>query len=134
MDCELQQQNGNRGIRPAVVTTGAVVLVLGCLLLLDSTGVVDVPIGRLIGPIALITLGSVTIVEKGGFVYGYRGRRADSARRLRPRGGLSGGVWMIGIGVWMLVSQTHLFGLDYHNSWPLFIILSGIMMLIRGVR
>jgi hypothetical protein len=34
----------------------------------------------------------------------------------------------------MLVSQTHLFGLTYDTSWPLFIILAGVMILIRGWR
>ena len=46
----------------------------------------------------------------------------------------TGGVWLIGIGAVMLLAQTHAFGLDSHNSWPLFIILSGLIMLIRGVR
>jgi len=36
--------------------------------------------------------------------------------------------------VWMMVSQMHLFGLSFNNSWPLFIILSGIMMVVRGAR
>jgi hypothetical protein len=34
----------------------------------------------------------------------------------------------------MMVSQMHLFGLNYGNSWPLFIILSGVMTMIRGAR
>jgi hypothetical protein len=40
----------------------------------------------------------------------------------------------MGIGAWMLVSQMHLFGLTYATSWPLFIILMGLMIMIRGTR
>jgi hypothetical protein len=34
----------------------------------------------------------------------------------------------------MLISQMHLFGLTYGTSWPLFIILMGLMLVIRGWR
>jgi hypothetical protein len=69
-------------------------------------------------------------------VYGCRERLADGTSRpnLRKRGGLTGGLWLVGVGCWMLVSQLHVFGLDYHTSWPLLIILSGTIMLVRGVR
>jgi hypothetical protein len=55
----------------------------------------------------------------------------------RERGARRGGIagfWLIGIGVWMMLVQTHAFGLDEHNSWPFLIILSGIIMLLRGLR
>jgi hypothetical protein len=135
MDTDLQH-DGNGGMRPGAIAAGAIMLVLGGTMLLDTTGFVDVPIGRLIGPFVLITLGSLMIVEKGGVVYGFRECTADGGRRMRTRqrGGITGGLWLIGVGVWLLISQTHLFGLDFHNSWPLFIILGGVMMLIRGVR
>ena len=96
----------------------------------------DVPTGRLIGPFIMIALGALMVMDKGALVYGYRRRTVEGAprMRLRHRGGRSGGVWLIGIGCWMLVSQLHLFGLDYHNSWPLFIIVSGVIMLIKGLR
>ena len=79
---------------------------------------------------------SLILVEKGTFVCGRRERTADGVAITRRRhgGGLTGGLWLIGVGCWMLVSQVHLFGLDYSNSWPLFIILSGIIMLIKGLR
>jgi hypothetical protein len=34
----------------------------------------------------------------------------------------------------MLASQTHLFGLTFGTSWPLLVILTGIMIVIRGIR
>ena len=132
-DTELDQP---RGIRTGAIAAGAIMLIVGVLMLLDTTGLMDVPMGRLIAPFVLITLGSLMVAEKGGVVYGYRERTLDGGRRMRLRhpGGATGGLWLIGIGGWMMLAQTHLFGLDYHNSWPLFIILSGIIVLIRGIR
>jgi hypothetical protein len=131
---ETDVEIGNTGIRPAAIVLGAVLLALGGTLLLDRNGLLHVSYGQLIGPFVLIALGAVTIVEKGGIVCGYR-RPSDSAPRPHARrGGMTTGIWLIGLGVWMLVSQIHLWGLDYHNSWPLVVILSGVVMLMRGIR
>jgi hypothetical protein len=54
--------------------------------------------------------------------------------RLRRRNAATSGLWLIGVGACLMLVQTHAFGLDFHNSWPLFIILSGVMMLVRGLR
>ena len=35
-------------------------------------------------------------------------------------------------GSWFLISELHLFGLDYHNSWPLLLIGVGIGMLWKS--
>jgi len=122
------------GIRPGIIAGGGIILALGATMLLSTSGAVDVPVGRLIGPAVLITLGVLTLTQKGGLVCGYRPRAADGRRRPhRARGGASG-VWLIGLGAWMLISQMHLWGFTFATSWPLVIILSGIMMLIRGIR
>ncbi len=121
-------------MRPGVLVGGTLLIAIGGLLLLDTSGLFDVPLHRLIGPIALITLGTLMMVGKGGFAIGYRGDADGRAARARMRGGTIGGLWLIGIGVWMLLSQTHAFGLDFHNSWPLFIILSGLIMLVKALR
>jgi len=124
---------GDGGIRPSAILVGALLAVFGGTLLLNRGGLVHVSIGQLIGPAVLISLGAVTLVEKGGFAC--RARSADGTREpLRWSGGLTSGVWLIGIGLWLLVSQTHLWGLGFHNSWPLVVILSGVMMLLRGIR
>jgi len=134
MESRLDRTDG--GLRPGAVAGGAILLVVGTTLLLDRSGVLGASFGQLIGPFVLITLGAVTMVERGGVVCGYRGRPADDLRTgpHRRRGGSIAGLWLMGLGLWMLVSQIHLWGLDYHNSWPLVVILSGVIMLVRGIR
>lgn len=39
-----------------------------------------------------------------------------------------GGAWLLFIGVWGLVNEFHLFGLEYSSSWPFIIVGVGIMM------
>jgi hypothetical protein len=120
--------------RPGVVAAGGILLALGVAMLLDTTGAMDIRVGRLIAPLVLIGLGAAMLLDKGGVVYGRRERAADGETRMRVRTRRSpgGGFWLIGVGVWMLVSQMHLFGLNYNTSWPLFIVLAGVMMVIRG--
>jgi hypothetical protein len=136
MDMDAPQPQPQSRMRPGPIAGGAILLVVGASMLLVDNGIIDTPVRQIIGPAMLMVLGALIIFEKGGFVYGRRERTAEGRprMRLRRRGGVTGGVWLIGIGAWMLAAQTHLFGLDFHNSWPLFIVLSGIMMLIRGVR
>ena len=123
-------------MRPGPIVGGAVLLVLGLSMLLDNHGLGFLSLRHAIGPVCLIVLGSLMLAENGGLVYGRRERLADGTSRmhLRKRGGLTGGLWLVGVGCWMLVSQLHVFGLDYGTSWPLLIILSGTIMLVRGVR
>ena len=116
---DIDLEKDGRGVRPGVIAGGAILLALGGAMLLSTSGAIDVPVGRLIGPFALIALGTMALVEKGG---------------LCRRGGGTGGLWLIGIGAWMLISQTHLWGLTFATSWPLFLILSGVGMLVRGLR
>jgi len=124
------------GLRPGAIAGGAFLLVLGGTMFLERSGFAEVSAGHIIGPACLIILGMLMLIGDGGFVYGRRERLADGTARMnvRKRGGLTGGLWLVGVGCWMLVSQLHLFGLDYHTSWPLLIILSGTIMLLRGVR
>ena len=124
------------GMRPGAVVGGAFLLVLGGTMFLDRSGLMDISVRHLIGPACLIVLGMLMLVGNGGVVYGRREKLPDGTiqSNLKRRGGLTGGLWLTGVGCWMLVSQLHLFGLDYHTSWPLLIILSGIIMLVRGTR
>lgn len=128
-------ESAPRSFKPGAVAGGTILLVVGATLLLDRSGIVATPLRQLIGPLVLISLGALIAAEKGGFVSGYRGRdEAGRRTRVRPRGGPGAGLWMMGIGTWMLVSQIHLWGFDFHTSWPLLVILSGVMLLVRGVR
>lgn len=132
---DMEQEPGS-SMRPGVIAAGLILLGLGVAMLLDTTGVMQIRAGRLVPPFILIALGAAIVLDRGGFVAGYRGREAQPGRRIphRRRGGPIGGLWLIGIGAWMLVSQTHMFGLTYHTSWPLFIILVGLLMMMRGFR
>ena len=135
MDSNPQQSNG--GIRPGAVVGGAFLLVVGGTMYLERAGIGDVQVQRIIGPACLIILGMLMLLDPRAFAVSKVGkRRPDGAEQVRVRrhGTVTGGLWLMGVGCWMLVSQFELFGLDYRNSWPLLIILSGIIMLVRGVR
>jgi hypothetical protein len=41
--------------------------------------------------------------------------------------------WTLFLGAWFLVAELHLFGLDYHNSWPILLIGFGIGMLWKSL-
>jgi hypothetical protein len=131
------EQPSTPSFRFGAVTGGLIVLTVGAAMLLDSTGTFDIRIGRLIGPLVMIAIGASMLLKAGGggWVCGARGGDAGPGRRGRHgrRSGF-GGLWLIGIGSWMLVSQTHLFGLDFDNSWPLIVILAGVLIMIRGMR
>lgn len=123
-------------MRPAAIVAGLILVGLGVAMFLDTTGMFRVNAGRLVGPFFMIAIGSVILLGRGGFV-AECGRAADEdggRRRIRHRGGSLGGLWLIGLGSWMIVSQTHLFGLTFNTSWPLFIILAGVMIMFRGWR
>lgn len=124
------------GLKPGAIVGGALLLVVGGTMFLERTGIADVPLGKMIGPACLIILGTMMLVENGAFVCGRRETLPDGTKRMRSRraGARTGGLWLIGVGCWMLVSQLHVFGLDFGTSWPLLIILSGTIMLVRGVR
>jgi len=136
---EMEQQP-SRQFQFGAVAGGLIVLVVGAAMLLDSTGTFDIRMGRLIGPLVMIVIGATSLLNDGricstsdpGAVDAPSGGAGRRGRRGRPRA--FGGIWLIGIGSWMLVSQTHLFGLNFGNSWPLVVILAGVMIVIRGTR
>ena len=123
-------------VQPGAIAAGLLLVGLGVAMFVDTTGTLRINGGKLVAPFFLIALGSAIVLDRGGFV-AECGRGSDDEgrpRRIRRRGGPFGGLWLIGIGCWMLVSQTHLFGLTYDTSWPLFIVMAGVMILIRGWR
>ena len=132
---EMQEQDV-RGFRPGAIAAGVILLTVGAAMLLDTTGAVDIRFGRLIGPLVLIAIGVSMVLGRSAVVIGHRESAVpgDSRPRLRRRGGATSGIWLTGIGAWMLMAQSHVFGLTFHNSWPLFIVLSGIIMVIRGFK
>ncbi len=131
------ERESRGSFRPGAIVGGLILLVVGTAALLDNTGAMDVRLGRLIAPLVLIVLGASMMFDKSAIIYSPRLPGEDGKTQMRvtrTRGGSIGGLWLIGIGAWMMVSQLHLWGLTYHTSWPLFIILTGLMTVIRGWR
>jgi hypothetical protein len=120
------QQHRPRTFVPAAVVAGSALILLGIALLLDATGTTAIRPGRFIAPLILIGIGASIVLDRGRC----KGARDGERQRGRPAGGL----WLIGIGCWMLVSQTHLFGLSYGTSWPLLVVFMGMLMVMRGMR
>ena len=118
------EQTHERVLRPGPLVAGTLLLVVGAGLLLDTTGLADIRMGRLIAPLVLIWIGVTSLLSGGHKGAAGGGRRRDSL----------GGLWTIGVGAWLMVSQTQLFGLTFATSWPLLVILTGIMIVIRGIR
>jgi hypothetical protein len=108
------QKEGVR-VRPGVLAAGAVLMAIGIGSLLDSYGVLSIHPSRLIGPFVLIALGTSTLFTE-------------------RRRGAFGSAWLIGVGCWLLISQTNMFGLTFGTSWPLLLILAGALISIRGWR
>jgi hypothetical protein len=129
MEMTLEQEDG-RTFTPGAVVAGIVLLAMGLAMLLDTTGVLSIQPGRLIGPFVLIGMGTLMLVGRGCAAHGGAVMREPSLRRRNANWG--SGVWLIGLGCWMLVSQTHLFGLSFGTSWPLLLILMGLLIAARG--
>ena len=114
------EQGQHSAMRPGPIVGGVLLLVLGGGMLLDTTGIADIRMGRLIAPLVMISIGTSTLFGGG-----------PGGSRTAPT---ATGLWLIGVGAWMLASQTHLFGLTFGTSWPLLVILTGITIVIRGIR
>jgi len=123
-----------RQFRPGAVVGGVVLLALGAGLLIDRSGVLQ--LHHLTAPLVLIVLGAVMSLEHAGFVYSIPVRDDEGKVRFqtRQRRGLGSGMWLIWIGIWMLISQNNLWGFTFQTSWPLFIVVMGVMMVMRGWR
>jgi hypothetical protein len=113
-------------LRPGALAAGIILLVLGAGMLLDTTGMTDIRIGRLIGPLVMISIGVVSLLSQNLACTTKPGGR----RRQNPTGGL----WMICCGAWLMAAQTHVFGLTFGNSWPILVMISGFLVVIRGMR
>jgi hypothetical protein len=131
------QSQDVRGFRPGTIAAGVILLAAGAAMYLDTTGAVDIRFGHLFAPLVLITIGTAMLLDRGAMSCGHRASTAvadESVRRRRRRGSSTAGIWLIGVGAWMLVSQNHILGLTYHNAWPLLIVVGGIIMVTRGFK
>lgn len=123
------------GVRPGAIVAGVILLAAGVAMLLDTTGITHINVGRLVAPVILIAMGSAIVLGRGSLdSCGGAVDRPLQGREMRRRGGATGGIWLIGLGIWMLVSQSHFFGLSFHTSWPLLLVFMGLIMVVRGAR
>jgi hypothetical protein len=94
---------------------GLVLVVLGIALFLDQMGMFNVMRLWHYWPLLLVVVGINRMI---GF---------PSARDF------TGGLWLTCIGLWLFALFEGHFGLTLYNSWPVFIIISGLAMVLEPV-
>jgi hypothetical protein len=93
---------------------GIFLLIAGVALLLENFNILSVgPVWRF-WPVIIIAIGL--------------GRLLDA----QVTGEYQKAFWMLFIGGWLLISELHVFGLYYSNSWPILLIGIGIGMLWKS--
>ena len=101
----------------AQLMMGLVLILVGIALMLDRITILGIE-GRW-WPFIPLALGAVKFIAPSA-----SGRGTGSSRR--------SGAWLLFFGLWGLVNEFHLFGLDYATSWPLMIVGVGIMIVWRA--
>lgn len=97
------------------LVAGVILIALGVFFLLFNLGMVEMDLPWEWWPLILVAIGAGRLVT------------ADNHDERRS------GLWMILIGVWLLINFQHLFGLSWHNSWPLLIIAAGGMIVWQAM-
>jgi hypothetical protein len=95
------------------IVAGVILIALGVAFTLDNMDLIDMSSVWQFWPLILVALGL--------------GKLMTTPPPGRPREGW----WLLFIGLWLLITELHVFGLWYHNSWPILIIGVGISMLLR---
>jgi hypothetical protein len=96
------------------IGVGLFLICVGIALMLDKFDILNAgPIWHY-WPIIIIAVGIGRLLDAQ---FGYDYRKAFS---------------MIFIGSWLLVTELHIYGLNYHNSWPILLIGIGISMLWKS--
>ena len=107
-----EQSFADRSRHTARVLLGSAIILIGLALLVERNDWWGIHIDVSWWPMVLLFVGFARIV-----VPGERDGRPASRRS---------GLWLLSIGVWGLVIETPLFGLDYSTAWPLLVIVLGI--------
>jgi hypothetical protein len=110
----MEQTNSRRLTARTVV--GATILILGIAFLLNNLDIIDIGPAWHAWPLIIVAFGLNRIVQ------------AENPREQRR------GFWWTFIGLWLFVSVAHVFGLSFHNSWPILLIGVGIGMIWKTVR
>lgn len=97
------------------LVAGVILIALGGFFLLFNLGMVEWDLPWEWWPLILVAIGAGRLVTARGH---------DDRR---------GGLWMILIGAWLLINFLNLFGLGWHNSWPLMIIAAGGMIVWQSL-
>lgn len=97
------------------IAAGLAAVGIGTLALLDRQQVADLPLLHTFWPLALVLLGLARL----GWA--------------RHAGGL-GGVALIAVGGLLTARNLGLTGFSLHDAWPMFVILAGLALVLRGVR
>lgn len=94
---------------------GIVLVVLGAVLFLDQMDILDV--GELwhYWPLLMVVVGINKMI-------GYPTARDFTS-----------GLWIAFVGAWLFAVFEELWGLTFDNSWPVFIIVSGVTMVLEPV-
>jgi hypothetical protein len=110
-----------RGRNTGQIVIGLIVLAMGAVLLVDRYLVPNVSLMRSWWPMILIVMGAARLATPP---------TSPENRCSRRRSG----VWLIMIGLWALVSDSHLFGFSFATSWPLLVIGAGVIIVWRALE
>jgi uncharacterized membrane protein HdeD (DUF308 family) len=94
---------------------GLVLIALGVIFLLDRMDIVEAETLWHYWPLLMVVAGINQTI-------GY-----PSARQFRN------GLWTIFTGLWLFAVFENLFGLTFRNSWPLFLLMGGVLMVLTPV-
>lgn len=97
------------------VVWGLLLVLFGVVLLLDQLDVFDVRELWHYWPLLLVVFGANKMIG------------APTARDV------TSGLWLVFVGAWLFAIFEELFGLTFYNSWPFFIIISGVTMVLEPV-
>lgn len=97
------------------VLWGLLLVGLGVAFLLDQMHIIEIESLWHYAPLILVVIGINQTI-------GYPSGRE-----------FAGGLWNVFIGLWLFAVLEEMWGLTFRNSWPLFIIISGVTMAVRPI-
>lgn len=103
------------------IMLGMVLMSAGALMLIERMGMADVRLTWQLWPVFPLALGLVRLIDPP--------RRRDG----RPKSRRSG-AWLAFIGCWGLMNESHVYGFNYDNSWPLVVVVAGVTIVWRATE